>query len=74
MILRNSLLVVGTLALLSGITLSGLWLRQQAMPVRIASQQEPERLSMLAAARPIATGTLLRPEDLTWKDVQPGEI
>jgi pilus assembly protein CpaB len=76
MLYRNILIAVGILCSLGGLALSAVWLSQ----MRSATDQAapaPEavaRTAILVTTRYIPTGTLLRPEDVTWKQVEPAEI
>jgi len=70
MFVRNILLVVGALCLLGGIALSVIWYSQiTAPPTKVAPPP-----ALLTAKHEIAVGTLLRPDDLEWKDVTPGQV
>jgi pilus assembly protein CpaB len=71
MILRNILLGVGVLALLAGIVLSVVWLNGSA---GAPAEVPVERRAMLVAAHQITTGSLLRLEDMVWKDVASTDI
>jgi pilus assembly protein CpaB len=75
--IRNFLIALGAIAFIAGVMLVisrlAVSSRPQAMPAASA------REAVLVAARPIAAGTLLRPEDVTWQDapaagVTPGSI
>jgi pilus assembly protein CpaB len=72
MLLRNLLLATGAFAFVLGVALLVVWLRQSSHQVETA--QAPTQSQILIAAHAIPTGTLLRPEDMTWKPVAPGEI
>ncbi len=78
--LRNILLAVGVTALLAGASLAALWMFQRpaieaaqppgggaGVPAPIAQPQATK--AVLVAAHKIVSGTLLRAEDVTWKDV-----
>jgi pilus assembly protein CpaB len=72
MILRNILLGLGVLAMIAGVALGVIWLREPAP--QVADQQQPEqpatpRPSILVANRPIITGTLLTASDMRWKEL-----
>jgi pilus assembly protein CpaB len=69
--LRNVLLAVGALALLAGLTLVAFWLMRPHAPEQAAKVPSA---AILVAARPIAAGTLLRSEDLSWKEIKPEAI
>ncbi len=68
MLRRNILLVIGLLALLSGAALSAFWVAGETAADRSAAPR-PQGVSVLAALHPVATGTLLRPEDMSWIEV-----
>jgi len=71
MMVRNVLLGLGVLALLAGIALSVVWLNGSAgAPAEVAV----ERRAVLAAAHQVTTGSLLRLEDMVWKDVASTEV
>ncbi|MEJ0019407.1 MAG: Flp pilus assembly protein CpaB [Acetobacteraceae bacterium] len=71
MILRNTLLVLGVLAVLTGAVLSVLASGPMLLRARPA---DPVSLGpeILVAARAIETGTLLRLGDMMWQPVAPG--
>jgi pilus assembly protein CpaB len=82
--LRNILLAIGVLALLAGSSLALLWVTQRPAIVAAPSAPEPAaqapaqappqaRSTILVAAHPIPSGTLLRAEDVTWKEVPAAE-
>jgi len=72
MVVRNILLAIGVLCLLGGAALSVIWFNQIAR----TSVETPVavRPAVLAATHSIPVGTLLRPEDIGWKEVKPDEI
>ncbi len=74
MFLRNLLLTAGVLALLAGVGITTAWLFQlpatQVMPDGLSRKAE----SVLVAERPLAAGTLLRREDMHWKEIASGAI
>src|SRR3984893_11924916 len=72
MILRNILLGLGVLAMIAGVALAVVWLRDPG-PQQVAEQPEPNapRQAILVATRPISTGTLLAISDMRWKDLAP---
>ena len=72
MFVRNLLLVIGALCLVGGLALSVVWYRQTSSGV--AQAPRPPQPAVLVAGRALATGTLLRPDDLRWKDVAAGQI
>ena len=78
--LRNILLAVGVFALVAGASLAVLWLTQRPATVAVStpsaeasgpgqSSAPKSAKAILIAAHPIPSGTLLRPEDVTWKEV-----
>jgi len=66
MLVRNILLAVGVLSLIAGLALSVMWL-SRISPTSTADAQ-PMRQAILVTARPVTSGTLLRLEDLHWRD------
>src|SRR6185295_12500690 len=81
MSLRNVMLGIGILALIAGIALSALWLMQ---PPRSTAKNGDangagetdagDTRSVLTATRPLASGTLLRSEDVAWKSMKLTEL
>ena len=75
MFVRNLLLVLGGIAMLAGLALSAVWLRQTTSgPTSNAAPPPIVQSAVLVAARPLLAGTLLRTEDITWQDRSPGAI
>jgi pilus assembly protein CpaB len=72
MFVRNLLLVIGALCLLGGIALSVVWYNQTTGDVAGAPPQPNP--AVLVAQRAIPTGTLLRPDDLGWREIRAGQI
>lgn len=72
MFVRNLLLVVGALCLLGGIALSVVWYNQISSGV--AQGPPPPNPAVLVASQEIATGTLLRQEDLGWKEISASQV
>lgn len=68
MYLRNFLLAVGIAALLVGIVLAVIWVRQSG-PEPQSVRAGGETQSVLVAASAIKTGTLLRKDDVAWRAV-----
>ena len=68
MALRNFLIAIGCVALLAGLTLATVWIAR-APAKSAAVVQAPIPPGILAAARPLAGGTLLRAVDMTWRPV-----
>lgn len=72
MLVRNVLLAVGVLSLIAGLALSVMWLsRIGTAPIAEAA---PPRQAVLVTARPVTAGTLLRREDLRWRETAAGDI
>jgi pilus assembly protein CpaB len=80
MFIRNLLLALGGLTLLAGLALSAVWLSQMnGGPTTEASPPSIVQPAVLVATRAIATGTLLRAEDMAWRDagrtdIRPGSL
>jgi pilus assembly protein CpaB len=81
MFFRNILLAVGAILVFAGIGLSLLWLTQMnAGPTPEAVRQPQPQLTVapreaiLEAAHPLPTGTLIRPSDFRWREIEPSEI
>jgi pilus assembly protein CpaB len=75
MFLRNVLLAVGAVFLIAGVGLMIVWFSSaRNNPPGVVATPVEIHQAVLAAARAIPTGTLLRKEDVTWKDISPGEI
>ena len=83
MLFRNALLAVGAILVCAGIGLSLFWLSQmgggpanEARPVPQPQQQPAEvrREAVLEAAHPLPAGTLIRPADFQWREIEPGEV
>lgn len=72
MFVRNALLALGALCLIGGLALSVLWYQQ--LGVSTAQRPEPPRPAVLVATHDIPAGTLLRPEDMAFKEVPATEI
>jgi pilus assembly protein CpaB len=72
MFVRNALLALGALCLLGGLALSVLWYQQ--LGVTTAQRPEPPRPAVLVATHDLPSGTLLRPEDMAFKEVPVTEI
>lgn len=72
--LRNILLVIGVIALLSGLVFSGIWIARPSAS-SVASGSAPVKQSaILVATRPISAGLLLRAEDMRWKEIASGDV
>ena len=72
MFVRNLLLAVGALCLLGGIALSVVWYSQIGSGV--AQGPPPTKPAVLVANRAIPAGTLLRPDDLGWKEIRANQV
>ncbi len=73
MLMRNILIVIGALALIAGLALSVAWFNQAGRgPIEAEVSRDPSP-AILVAARPIASGTLLRSADIAWQEVGPTE-
>jgi pilus assembly protein CpaB len=74
MFLRNVLLAVGAVFVLAGVGLMIAWFGQvRNTPAMVETRVETQQ-AVLTATHAIPAGTLLRKEDITWKDVGPGEV
>jgi pilus assembly protein CpaB len=73
MFVRNILLFVGGLCLLGGVALAVVWYMQTTRQHVDVQQQLPPP-AVLVATHAIANGTLLRPEDIGWKEVGPAQV
>jgi pilus assembly protein CpaB len=75
MVLRNILLAIGGVFVLVGVGLFIAWFGQmRSRPVVVAETPVESRPAVLAAAREIAGGTLLRKDDIAWKELGSGEL
>lgn len=68
MLLRNVLIALGAVALVAGVILTTVWLGRTPTPEEMAHKPLPTQ-GVLVATRPIPAGTLLRAEDVEWKEV-----
>lgn len=74
MFMRNVLLAVGGLFVLAGVGLMVAWFGSpKNAPAMVETPVEIPQ-AVLVATRAIAAGTLLGPEDFSWKDVGPGQV
>lgn len=73
MFLRNTLIALGAIALVAGMILAAIWLSRSPTSEETAQKAAPTQ-SVLVAARSIAAGTLLRAEDVEWKEVALGTV
>ena len=71
--MRNFLIALGAIAFIAGVTLVVSRLAHPARLLPTAQAASPQE-GVLVAARPIASGTLLRPEDVTWQDAAAGAV
>ncbi len=69
---RNLLLAIGVIFVLAGLGLSLVWIRMN-QPQQEAAPQDVSRPAMLVARHPLPTGTLLRPDDIGWELMKPGD-
>ena len=76
---RNIVLALGALLVFAGIGLSLFWLSQMAgTPGEV--KQEPQRPvevrpeAVLEAVHPLPAGTLIRPADFRWREIDPSEV
>jgi pilus assembly protein CpaB len=74
MVTRNILLAIGCLALIFGVVLSIVWFRQSSNTDAQTTARVLPAQAVLAAAKPIPVGTLLRLEDMTWIDIPGAEV
>jgi pilus assembly protein CpaB len=76
MILRNILLGLGVLAMISGLALAVIWLREPAPQQTEQAQEQPTapRPSILVANRSITTGMLLTASDMRWKELAANQL
>lgn len=83
MLFRNIVLALGTLLVIAGIALSVFWLSQMAGTPNEA-KQEPQRQApevrreamqeaVLVAVNPLPAGTLIRPADFRWREIDAAE-
>lgn len=76
MLRRNLALVLGALLILAGLGLSLVWMSEPGQqPVEPGQPQtaESRKEAVLEAAHALAAGTLLREEDLHWREIEPGK-
>jgi pilus assembly protein CpaB len=74
MFIRNVLLAIGGVFVLAGVVLMIAWFGQAKNPPFVVETRVEAQQAVLAAARAIPNSTLLRKEDITWKDIGPGEV
>jgi len=73
MFIRNALIVIGGLGTLGGIVLLVIWFIQIGT-TRSVERPAVSKPAVLVAAHPIRSGTLLRNEDIAWKEVPTAEV
>lgn len=66
---RNFLLSIGVIALLSGLVLMMFWFGQTSGTLIERTDAETVKSAVLVATHQLSSGTLLRPEDMEWKEV-----
>jgi pilus assembly protein CpaB len=80
MLVRNLLLALGVLTLVAGLALSAVWfIQRDRIPATEVKAPPVVQSAILVAARAISSGTLLRAEDMTARnvgqtDIQPGNL
>jgi pilus assembly protein CpaB len=75
MLVRNLLLALGLFTLVVGIALFAILFSQTgSRPVSEVQAPPVVQPAILVAARAISTGTLLRADDITWRDVRQADI
>lgn len=80
MLLRNSLFVLGLLTLIAGLTLAVFWMRLpqaaslSSAPAAGQQQAVAAAPAVLVAARDIPQGTLLRGDQLAWKEMPAAQL
>ena len=72
MFIRNLLLGIGALCLIGGIVLSIVWYRET--PAGRIETRAPPRPAVIVATHDIPAGTLLRPDDVAWKEIAADEV
>lgn len=72
MLVRNILLTLGGLSLFAGLLLTVVWFRQvekaPPSPIPVAKSE------IMVASHAVQAGTLLRPEDIAWRDITASNI
>jgi len=69
---RNILLALGVLSLVGGLALSILWMGQ--IGTAPPPEGPPPRQAVLVTTHAVAAGTLLRREDMRWRETAAGDI
>lgn len=72
MLVRNILLALGGLSLVTGLLLTVVWFRQIDMAP--PSPAPVARSAIMVASHPIHAGTLLRSDDITWREIAASDI
>jgi pilus assembly protein CpaB len=70
---RKLLLGLGVIFVGAGLWLALIWFNRTTTAPHIANT-EPPRPAMLVAAGPIHSGTLLRNDDIMWREISPSEV
>jgi pilus assembly protein CpaB len=77
MLIRNSLLALGVFALLMGATIAVVWMYRVPAVLQTGSSLEnsrgPSQAAVLVAGRPLASGSILRNDDVAWHEIGPGK-
>lgn len=71
---RNLLLALGVIALLVGLVLLALALTHSTGAKVETTEASKVKPAILVAAHPLTAGSLLRPEDMAWKELPPPEM
>ena len=74
MSLRNALFAIGVFALLAGGVMGLTWAFSGSRTQVADSGRAAGRPAVLTATHALAAGALLRNEDMTWRDIQPGVV
>ena len=74
MLQRNVLLAIGVIALMAAFAFLMLGLGQSSTSKVEKIAADETKPSILVAAHPLLAGSLLRPEDMAWKELPPTEI
>lgn len=72
MFIRNLLLAIGGLSMIGGAVLSVIWFNQ--IGTTTAEKPVVSRPAVMVATHAIPAGTLLRSEDIAWKETGAGEV
>jgi pilus assembly protein CpaB len=75
MFFRYVLFILGVFCILGSMAFGYLWFVSQGAPLETQrAAPAPVRVAILTAAHAAPTGTLLQPEDIAWKEIDPGEV